>query len=98
MIRRPPRATRTDTLLPYTPLFRSCNELARHAASVAARPHPVLHRRDLHPVPVLDEGAQDAAVPRELAVVIVGCFPGAHRRQVLRLPTGNPPQIGRAHV
>src|SRR3546814_20047020 len=23
MIRRPPRATRTDTLFPYTPLFRS---------------------------------------------------------------------------
>src|SRR3546814_3912353 len=23
MIRRPPRSTRTDTLLPYTPLFRS---------------------------------------------------------------------------
>src|SRR3546814_19263908 len=23
MLRRPPRATRTDTLLPYTPLFRS---------------------------------------------------------------------------
>src|SRR3546814_15257849 len=24
MIRRPPRLTRTDTLLPYTTLFRSC--------------------------------------------------------------------------
>src|SRR3546814_2731210 len=24
MIRRPPRATRTDTLFPYTTLFRSC--------------------------------------------------------------------------
>src|SRR3546814_17485474 len=28
MIRRPPRSTRTDPLLPYTTLFRSC-ELAR---------------------------------------------------------------------
>src|SRR3546814_19418586 len=26
MIRRPPRSTRTDTLLPYTPLFRSLAE------------------------------------------------------------------------
>src|SRR3546814_6189212 len=26
MIRRPPRSTRTDTLFPYTTLFRSCNE------------------------------------------------------------------------
>src|SRR3546814_3305034 len=28
MIRRPPRATRTDTLLPYTTLFRSIGALA----------------------------------------------------------------------
>src|SRR3546814_20831278 len=31
MIRRPPRSTRTDTLFPYTTLFRSyCQENARH--------------------------------------------------------------------
>src|SRR3546814_18494133 len=30
MIRRPPRSTRTDTLLPYTTLFRSiCNPVVR---------------------------------------------------------------------
>src|SRR3546814_1251614 len=28
MIRRPPRSTRTDTLFPYTTLFRSFDELA----------------------------------------------------------------------
>src|SRR3546814_4431646 len=33
MIRRPPRSTRTDTLFPYTTLFRS----ARRGASAAAR-------------------------------------------------------------
>src|SRR3546814_5467923 len=27
MIRRPPRSTRTDTLFPYTTLFRSCHKL-----------------------------------------------------------------------
>src|SRR3546814_1139691 len=27
MIRRPPRSTRTDTLFPYTTLFRSCRRL-----------------------------------------------------------------------
>src|SRR3546814_3799559 len=32
MIRRPPRATRTDTLFPYTTLFRSS-----HRAKVSAR-------------------------------------------------------------
>src|SRR3546814_9261085 len=26
MIRRPPRSTRTDTLFPYTTLFRSCDK------------------------------------------------------------------------
>src|SRR3546814_17787271 len=29
MIRRPPRSTRTDTLFPYTTLFRSRPEIAR---------------------------------------------------------------------
>src|SRR3546814_3977620 len=29
MIRRPPRSTRTDTLFPYTTLFRSCARLLR---------------------------------------------------------------------
>src|SRR3546814_3330783 len=32
MIRRPPRSTRTDTLFPYTTLFRSAGELAAEAA------------------------------------------------------------------
>src|SRR3546814_6673073 len=36
MIRRPPRSTRTDTLFPYTTLFRSFGELA-------------VHRRDAEP-------------------------------------------------
>src|SRR3546814_2222963 len=29
MIRRPPRSTRTDTLFPYTTLFRSCQPLGQ---------------------------------------------------------------------
>src|SRR3546814_19404507 len=40
MIRRPPRSTRTDTLFPYTTLFRSVD----HAAE-AARPGGVDDRR-----------------------------------------------------
>src|SRR3546814_8292900 len=28
MIRRPPRSTRTDTLFPYTTLFRSANQIS----------------------------------------------------------------------
>src|SRR3546814_2952118 len=43
MIRRPPRSTRTDTLFPYTTLFRS----ARHDAAPRAprRPGARRHRR-----------------------------------------------------
>src|SRR3546814_5128010 len=34
MIRRPPRSTRTDTLFPYTPLFRSWHKV--HAGLIDA--------------------------------------------------------------
>src|SRR3546814_3097702 len=39
MIRRPPRSTRTDTLFPYTTLFRSkhCVEIVHRAQLQAAR-------------------------------------------------------------
>src|SRR3546814_13776598 len=33
MIRRPPRSTRTDTLFPYTTLFRSSSKVRSHLAS-----------------------------------------------------------------
>src|SRR3546814_1521460 len=35
MIRRPPRSTRTDTLFPYTTLFRSLKNLGRGVATLA---------------------------------------------------------------
>src|SRR3546814_17148757 len=51
MIRRPPRSTRTDTLFPYTTLFRS-------ARSSAALPHG-LRRRRLQPE---NEGAEQVGI------------------------------------
>src|SRR3546814_2799329 len=36
MLRRPPRSTRTDTLFPYTTLFRAGNTLARWATRMLA--------------------------------------------------------------
>src|SRR3546814_12864440 len=36
MIRRPPRSTRTDTLFPYTTLFRSGNDLDAFALAASA--------------------------------------------------------------
>src|SRR3546814_6865503 len=41
MIRRPPRSTRTDTLLPYTTLFRSGDEVSGCGFVCADAPSPV---------------------------------------------------------
>src|SRR3546814_787621 len=50
MIRRPPRSTRTDTLFPYTALFRSCGGAAhlRPARQAPRRlpPRPASRRRN----------------------------------------------------
>src|SRR3546814_7945934 len=40
MIRRPPRSTRTDTLFPYTTLFRSCTRGGPACAPSAPAPRP----------------------------------------------------------
>src|SRR3546814_3703917 len=50
MIRRPPRSTRTDTLFPYTTLFRSLH---------AQRLHEVLH-------PIGGEDAHQAVFQRQI--------------------------------
>src|SRR3546814_15124459 len=42
MIRRPPRSTRTDTLFPYTTLFRSCAPATRPCRSTGSA---IAHRR-----------------------------------------------------
>src|SRR3546814_64935 len=46
MIRRPPRSTRTDTLFPYTTLFRSPNEgdmaCGEYGFGRMAEPHEIL--------------------------------------------------------
>src|SRR3546814_6157096 len=50
MIRRPPRSTRTDTLYPYTTLFRSL------AVKVADRRHAVDHQRAISLAPIQPAG------------------------------------------
>src|SRR3546814_20511970 len=51
MIRRPPRSTRTDTLFPYTTLFRSRLIVAETRQAPGERPplarQPMAHRTDL---------------------------------------------------
>src|SRR3546814_3500948 len=58
MIRRPPRSTRTDTLFPYTTLFRSCRIYGarRRAAQprqslYPQRADPEFHRESRQTVP-----------------------------------------------
>src|SRR3546814_3761121 len=42
MIRRPPRSTRTDTLFPYTTLFRSSSALDAAVAAARLRFRPIV--------------------------------------------------------
>src|SRR3546814_18024103 len=52
MIRRPPRATRTDTLFPYTTLFRSPDGTAGSEWLVAPGPPCLRRRRRNGPLPL----------------------------------------------
>src|SRR3546814_14197316 len=66
MIRRPPRSTRTDTLFPYTTLFRSKR---RHSFRTAMAPLP-----PMPPVPPLPPAAWTSADGKAMA--IAHCGPG----------------------
>src|SRR3546814_7106406 len=95
MIRRPPRSTRTDTLFPYTTLFRSRDQRAadrhqrrqRGEAEGLEHPHRVPQRRDCR------RGLVDRQYPAREgefdAVARLG--PGEQRvprRRLLGLPGG----------
>src|SRR3546814_10617967 len=60
MIRRPPRSTRTDTLLPYATLFRSVGEpvfAAGFAAAIIAIAALAFYFKKLFPPTSVEEGA-----------------------------------------
>src|SRR3546814_11881381 len=69
MIRRPPRSTRTDTLFPYTTLFRSMpalmRRLAEHAPGIQLA---IQHLTPTLPVEALDNGEVDLVLGRFLEV------------------------------
>src|SRR3546814_3482342 len=79
MIRRPPRSTRTDTLFPYTTLFRSARCRCRRrtvaapapgddgiqfARYPAARQRGIRHQAKALPAIVVDHGQDAEAPPR----------------------------------
>src|SRR3546814_1432338 len=51
MIRRPPRSTRTDTLFPYTTLFRSVAEIPQYIVNLAFGRTFTLACRHRHALP-----------------------------------------------
>src|SRR3546814_1407345 len=76
MLRRPPRSTRTDTLFPYTTLFRSQPGARAHFDAEVAQRHPRLHRQRAHGVAgIFDDmpaGAVDADHPKQVEREILG--------------------------
>src|SRR3546814_5410408 len=104
MIRRPPRSTRTDTLFPYTTLFRSDEVVARAGLDGVVAGVVVVAELGV----VLAEGLGDPArdrlgVARDLVpeaavdvdIVVAG---RAVTEDCLVVGVGDGREIGRAHV
>src|SRR3546814_16945222 len=105
MIRRPPRSTRTDTLFPYTTLFRSSPDAVRHHVAgyfpptpEGPGPHfpylgspPAACKSPRPAPPYIDEGANPMSVEiaKDGPVTIVTIERPAKRNAV-------DPEIGRA--
>src|SRR3546814_11082102 len=53
MIRRPPRSTRTDTLFPYTTLFRSYFSLTVGQIDTLAAPERIRRGMGQYPIPLV---------------------------------------------
>src|SRR3546814_13472749 len=82
MIRRPPRSTRTDTLFPYTTLFRSTAAISPSASPRAlalAERNPMKRKRSV-------------GSPDSVSAAMAALGPGRDER---RSSVG---EIGRAHV
>src|SRR3546814_12090669 len=101
MIRRPPRSTRTDTLFPYTTLFRS-KQLGRKDCLVCnaegdqpnGQPASLLGRVDAI-VKGVDAVLQAGLEPWQLLRSVDG---GGGQRRADRGQVGGCREIGRAHV
>src|SRR3546814_1845759 len=104
MIRRPPRSTRTDTLFPYTTLFRSHlaenvglltriqHKFVKHPATDAERPRTVRPGSDADQ----PQASLDAAAAGNDAVGSIAHAFGNEQLFGLFQPIVE--QIGRAHV
>src|SRR3546814_19122722 len=88
MIRRPPRSTRTDTLFPYTTLFRS--ERLQGLAAARAAPYLSGHVQSIFPQRIFLHRRRSAVRPPDAAPGDAGpcAFP---RRQPRNRGTEDPP-------
>src|SRR3546814_18468286 len=106
MIRRPPRSTRTDTLFPFTPLFRSRIAVQRMTAcAVGAQRPPGLRENVIRPVVAgMNEHSVAVGVP---ILQPLRLLPFAEDAAILGrdadidktvIESGTVEEIGRAHV
>src|SRR3546814_807328 len=78
MIRRPPRTTRTYTLVPYTTLFRSFATAGNDACPIDAKLSFFPHQPELHGMPVKPRQPvqrailQTAQAPAPISLHIIG--------------------------
>src|SRR3546814_12898276 len=63
MIRRPPLSTRTDTLFPYTTLFRSPGNMWLRSLIAECRADHQIEARQVNVMPGLDAVKSDEATP-----------------------------------
>src|SRR3546814_18935856 len=98
MIRRPPRSTRTDTLFPYTTLFRSHEAL--HLFKLLYRV-PVRAKTQKPRRPTGPPGHHTQSAMFKLKKPVqgqrLGCSPTTSPRVAAAIPPDSV-QIGRAHV
>src|SRR3546814_16590001 len=88
MIRRPPRATRTDTLFPYTTLFRSAQSLVRFPALYDQPVKGPLRARAALRLRLRGERGQD---PDASGACLAGMVPASRQEQEhCRSPTQPP--------
>src|SRR3546814_16943312 len=76
MIRRPPRSTRTDTLFPYTTLFRSIEHRLRVAGA---------HGEIFTPAAIADVHRYTKGVPRLINIVCDRALLGAYAQNARRI-------------
>src|SRR3546814_9597417 len=97
MIRRPPRSTRTDTLFPYTTLFRSADP---DIIGAGGRQQPIaIGRQRVEELAVLPlavkgrEGARNIVMEREvLRVGVLDLADEIDRQQVTGCPSNSEPR------